>query len=244
MAGQPRPDGGSPLDKLSKDVSQYRQKQVATKQVRRRAVVRVARPQAGEGPGWTELDSNLSSQIVVWLLIAGYAILMLASCIALFSISPLGSSVLWPIMSIGIIVAMIAHQKGRAPLLWFMYGSVLPMVPLMHAVLGNWIFARSLGGQAEGGPADLMAVLVGGKQALSSLGDFFMYGCVLGALPVVHVLLVSPDQAVQEARQIASGMKKCPSCAELIKRCAKVCRYCGAAAEGQSVRERQGEKQQ
>ncbi len=190
-----------------------------------------AQPQSAEGPGWTKLDSNLSSQIVAGLLIAGYALAMIAASLAVIMLIPSASLLLWPVMAIGVIVAMIAYHKGRPPLLWFMYGSVLPIAPLVHAALMGKVGAMASGGmQGQGalGLGALSQALASPPQASSGTGmDLFALVCILGAVPLVHALLAPQDPATFEARQLAAGMKKCASCAELVRQDAKVCHYCG-----------------
>lgn len=55
---------------------------------------------------------------------------------------------------------------------------------------------------------------------------WWIYGALLFIVALPHALLIKPDQAAIEKRQLDEGMKKCPFCAEMVKVDAKVCRYC------------------
>jgi hypothetical protein len=219
MAGKPGPDPktDSPLDKLSQDVARYQQAQKHPRPAApaprppapRQAAAPVpprleATPAAqtptkpAQGPGWPELDRGLSSQMSVWLLITGYTVLVLTTGAAAMLVLPSALS-LWPVLAIGVIVSMIASHKGRPPLLWFMYGSVVPMIPLLGAVSMAMLGKMTAG--AAGG-LDMLG-LIGGQgapgaaqqAAAASMIELFLCVCVVGLVPVVHVLVADRNSA-------------------------------------------------
>jgi hypothetical protein len=60
-----------------------------------------------------------------------------------------------------------------------------------------------------------------------SFGLWWFYGAMLFIVALPHALLLKPDQGAIDERFLSEGNKKCPYCAELIRREAVVCRFCG-----------------
>jgi hypothetical protein len=56
---------------------------------------------------------------------------------------------------------------------------------------------------------------------------WWFYGFMLFIVALPHSLWLKPHNQKGEQKQMSAGMKKCFYCAELIKREAKVCQYCG-----------------
>lgn len=78
----------------------------------------------------------------------------------------------------------------------------------------------------------ILAILVGvfaERRGRFGFG-YFMLAMVLSPLiGFLIVVLLGEDRAEVEYRQLASGaMRRCPDCAELVRKEARKCRHCGA----------------
>lgn len=71
--------------------------------------------------------------------------------------------------------------------------------------------------------------IIPGSIAFHKGRDFFLwwaYGILFFIVALPHALLIGHEEKSLEAKQLSDGMRKCPSCAELVKKEAVVCRFC------------------
>ena len=64
-----------------------------------------------------------------------------------------------------------------------------------------------------------------------SFWGWWIYALFLWPITLIHSVVISADTKELEKRQIQSGNKKCPACAEIIKAEAKLCKHCGTEQE-------------
>ena len=87
-----------------------------------------------------------------------------------------------------------------------------------------WIIAILIG---------LIPALIAYKKGYPSKNEgynFFLwwiFGASFFIIALPWAILLKPKKGELKTRRVPEGMKKCPECAELVKKDARVCRFCG-----------------
>lgn len=80
----------------------------------------------------------------------------------------------------------------------------------------------------------VIAVIIGSSKGRAGLG--LLLGLLLGFIGVLIIALVPPNKENIEQTSLLDGTnRKCPYCAELIKRDAKICKHCGKEVEPEDL---------
>ena len=56
---------------------------------------------------------------------------------------------------------------------------------------------------------------------------WWIYGVCFWIIALIHSLVMNPTAKKVEASALAADGKVCPSCAEVVKRAATICKHCG-----------------
>ncbi|HXV48900.1 MAG TPA: hypothetical protein VEB61_08865 [Candidatus Binatia bacterium] len=75
--------------------------------------------------------------------------------------------------------------------------------------------------------AAIPAKIAQDRGVAGSMVVWYFAGLLLWPLALIAALATRPDPKLVDAKQLSSGYyKKCPRCAELVKKVALVCRFC------------------
>ena len=75
----------------------------------------------------------------------------------------------------------------------------------------------------------LLSILVGvysNSKGRSGFGFFIIAFLLSPLIGIIIALILSPVTSKLEQKALDNGMKKCPSCAELVKTEANLCKHC------------------
>lgn len=74
----------------------------------------------------------------------------------------------------------------------------------------------------------VLAGVIAANKGRSGIGFFFLAAILSPLIGIIAALVAKPNTERVEQKELDRGSsRKCPSCAELIKYEAKVCKHCG-----------------